>query len=622
MESSSYTDTSLYWQIPYITKEPTQKTLGIQNNLQKNIQILREAMNNSKKDAIKTLQQNFNINYGQSVETITQIRVSEDFSYFVLILNKTCIQIWPIGHLNPIAQLNLNYPLQSFEISLGSPQIFYLTSLDIRVWDFYTNEDTVLINNQVLKIKSFVLSKDSKYFVLVGPGGSVKVWDWKKSCVKVEFKTLIKFHYDLAISDDKHYLTICSEKTMDSGFELIIWDLKSQKQIGTSKGNGFLIKNLKITSNNKYIIGAIGDKKIAVWDLEQFISNESQGQRIDLVPKVIEKKIKIVNNIKKPLKPLSNYINCCNLVKDISSQNFFPSSARAVAKKENDDKFMLSFILAADNKSIAFENPSENHLVVLDLESNIQNTPNIIDHPTGHFSALNSEQSSNSLIFPSIYTFSYKLDYTSFSQSKHCNPGWMYSLYNLILLKNGYFFSLFSNNITQDYTFSLIDLNTLDYLGSFSTKDNQIINATSTINKNIIFVSCFDGRVYIWDVKRKYRVDIVVYKKTQIMLDCSLDDKYLITLDDEGNIEKCVLVYEIVKVGYDKVFLFRFKQSFQSAKTTKIGFICYNTDCRVGGKYENRECKNTCDGKYTVSSFGFNYKVIKLKYIVSHTIIQ
>lgn len=212
-----------------------------------------------------------------------------------------------------------------------------------------------------------------------------------------------------------------------------------------------------------------------------------------------------------------------------------------------------------------FENPSENHLVVLDLENNSQNIPNILDNQSDHFLELNSEPSSNSIIFLSMHSFSYKLDYPSFSQSKYYNPGWMYSLYNIILLDNGYLFSLFSNSIYQDYVFSLIDLHTLDYLVSFSTKDNQIINSTSTINKNTIFVSLSDGRVYIWDINQKIKINTVIYKKTQIMLNCSLDDKYLITLDDGANvsvldIESCNFVYEMVKIGYDKMFLFKFKQ--------------------------------------------------------------
>lgn len=64
---------------------------------------------------------------------------------------------------------------------------------------------------------------------------------------------------------------------------------------------------------------------------------------------------------------------------------------------------------------------------------------------------------------------------------------------------------------------------------------------------------------------KKIKINTVIYKKTQIMLNCSLDDKYLITLDDGANvsvldIESCNFVYEMVKIGYDKMFLFKFKQ--------------------------------------------------------------
>lgn len=134
------------------------------------------------------------------------------------------------------------------------------------------------------------MSKNNKYIVWAEPGGKIKVWDWKKVCAKTEFKTVIKLNYYLAISDDKRYIVICSERIGDSGFEIIIWNLKSRAQVGISKGNPYLIRNIKITSNNKYIIGTIGEKKIAIWDLEQFILNKSQNQSLELAPKVIEKK--------------------------------------------------------------------------------------------------------------------------------------------------------------------------------------------------------------------------------------------------------------------------------------------------------------------------------------------
>lgn len=68
MESSSYTDTSLYWQIPYTTKKSIPKASNTQNDLQKHIQILRESMKSSKSAATKSqhklwpLNRNYNSN--------------------------------------------------------------------------------------------------------------------------------------------------------------------------------------------------------------------------------------------------------------------------------------------------------------------------------------------------------------------------------------------------------------------------------------------------------------------------------------------------------------------------------------------------------------------------------
>ena len=135
----------------------------------------------------------------------------------------------------------------------------------IKIWDFTTGKLTQTFPGHTGKILSLAISRNGKYIVSGSSDGKIKLWELSTGNLII---TLRRGGWvnSVAISHDGSII-ICGSRAKDiSGEFITFWDALSGKIILKINGHKNLISSLKITANEKFIVSAVGDYLIKIWN--------------------------------------------------------------------------------------------------------------------------------------------------------------------------------------------------------------------------------------------------------------------------------------------------------------------------------------------------------------------
>ena len=209
-------------------------------------------------------------------EEINSVCISLDNQLIVSGSTDTTVKIWNLNNLVLSSTICLEgHKGKVTSVAITSDNRYVASSAAFKVYVWRLN-DRVLVMLLVHpeNINSLVLTKDNKYLISASNDSTLKVWSFSSEIEQKTEKVKEKKHEIASMEGHSKRVTCvaaaCDSSILVSGSDdmtVIVWDLRSFKQVAILSGHCDWVNDVAITANNKFVCSGAWDKTIRVWSL-------------------------------------------------------------------------------------------------------------------------------------------------------------------------------------------------------------------------------------------------------------------------------------------------------------------------------------------------------------------
>ena len=268
-------------------------------------------------------------NFGLHGDIINSISVTPDSKKVISASDDCKIRVWSLNDGSLIKDKTFDDPVMNTSITRDGRYLLFSSDRFIYVWDF-ESEDIRKIAAHDSRINILYLFLDEQYIVSASDDETIKIWNFNFEACKTKHGYRVS---NLDVTPDGKSIIFTDD---DDG--LLIWSWQSPNS-EPSKINQKLINDFSIAANGKFLIIALPDRIIQVWDianqkmLDEISSENDEPLSLAVLPDD-RRFIFTLDNKNLQLWGLTIYINEAHPDK-VSRIDVTPDGAKVISISEN-----------------------------------------------------------------------------------------------------------------------------------------------------------------------------------------------------------------------------------------------------------------------------------------------
>ncbi len=168
-----------------------------------------------------------------------------------------------ISVLSPTYSIKLD---QTPKMVIFSPNEKYFVCIlfngEIIKWNFHTREILQRFAGHNQRADAISISSDNRYILSSAWDKTLKIWDLLSGRLRTTIQVETYIHFIKTTPNNKFIVT-----AMDNG-KIVIWELSTGKKIRTLEGHVRMAFSVSVTSDEKYIVTSAYDGTIKIWELK------------------------------------------------------------------------------------------------------------------------------------------------------------------------------------------------------------------------------------------------------------------------------------------------------------------------------------------------------------------
>ncbi|OMJ70685.1 hypothetical protein SteCoe_31273 [Stentor coeruleus] len=436
----------------------------------------------------------FNLHYYFSNQVINKFALTENNQILVSLSNHYYIYVYLLTEGKVIGILKFKYFISDFILIENSNEVLYYTATEVNLWNYKSDIVTKILDENSNQISIISVSSNNKKFAVGYDDGSIYLIEYKNNHLKVVFSYHKNKIYALTFSENNKNL-ISADGSINENPEckIGIWDIKNETLLVILIGHPFPIYTLKTDKTNKYLLSVSHDHTIRLWNLEQALLCHNSSEII------VNQKYKEFEYKSNALERLYSIKSKYRLKKLYAVDQIYYSEEWQMYGKsilsQFKDKFEVSrvffppdwFLIKSSKLEVFYENANVMVFNSKNASIEIYNIPNLHKQRVVCLSEIKIPKticfiSNEKLAVMDNNIFLYLINLTNQEENFYYLIGSSFSLYNFRIAKKKYLISLFSDINARIHTVSVVDLNTLRFLGHYFG-DSQFIS-DAEISKN------------------------------------------------------------------------------------------------------------------------------------------
>lgn len=503
------------------------------------------------------------LNTGTYNSTVARIQLSSDGNFLYLLTdNNKMIRVLTYPELKTISVLGGLITIKHFQVTCDGKFLVFSTSAVISFWDF-ENQKCYQLGYWLVKIGCFFVADDSKTISIGFINGVILVMDLIEKKTRGKYKSHNSPVRCIRFLKDNQYM-ISAGGDMDNPLDccIRIWDLPQKTLRALLYGHIFAVHSIVISQKEDYFVTLSQDCTIRLWDLPKSCQNQDTQIVTNII---IENEIETIihnlnyddqphlKNIKTQLekdllslknqkieenKLLESYSKLLTSPYQISSLNFPGNPFSSYSLLSYSD-----IIISNNSHAIIFKNDDIGTITIYILPSF---TP--VTYSNCLYRSLSSnlcKTKSHTIFFIQYGSEFFEASTSCFSFVKRYTADSRFQALKCSFFKPKYLFTYFKNLTTEEYGFSIWDVENMEFLGMYVCGYVPVKDVALCERKNLAISVDEKAKVSLWEIGRVEFFKQWVEDKNLDKIAISDDGEYYVWYNCFGN----VYVSEIDKLS-------------------------------------------------------------------------
>ncbi|OMJ87018.1 hypothetical protein SteCoe_11346 [Stentor coeruleus] len=493
------------------------------------------------------------LNTGTYNSTISRIQLSSKGTYLYLLTdNNKMIRILTYPELKTVSILGGLITIKHFQITYNEKFLVFSTSAVLSFWDF-DNEKCYQLGYWIIKISCFYVANDSKTIAVGLINGDVLLMDLIEKNHKGKYKShnspvrCISF-----FNDNQSMITAGGDMENPLDCCIRIWDIIGKSLRTLLYGHIFAVYSIAVSKNEDFFVTLSQDCTIRLWELQPSYNNHDE----------IVTKIQIENGVETIIHENNN--EKLPQIKNIKAQleKVFSSKKQKIEENEllelyskilTPSQYQISFHIFPGNPFSAYSLLSYSDIILsnnsqdLIFKNNAIGTITILllpsFFPQKYSNCLSRSLSSNLCITKSHTIFFIQYGSELFEASTNC---FSFVKRNIIdsqfqalkcsFIKPKYFLTYFKNLITEEYGFSVWNVENMKFLGLYICGYIPVKDIALCEKKDLIISVDESAKVTMWEIGKVVFFKQWVEENSLDKIAISSDGEYCVRYNYCGDI--------------------------------------------------------------------------------------